>query len=97
MEVPERVIEKIIYRDVGVTEYVSGNTVYVTTGGQNMDYTSLGFIFAVMVICIVTVKLVIPRLTLKNVMLGFCKLVFWPVKKAWAAVDKDWEEVKKGE
>lgn len=62
-----------------------------------MDYTSLGFIAAVMIICIITVKVIIPRLTLKNVMRGFFRLIFWPIKKAWEAAKKDAAEVMEEE
>jgi hypothetical protein len=49
-------------------------------------------ILIVMVICIVTVKLVIPKLNLKNFAKLFVKVIYWPVKrfeKACEGFDKE--------
>ena len=84
-------------------DYTSGCSIQTITFQQpqtntevkNMDYIIVGFILAVMIICIVTVKFVLPHVTLKNIMKGVVRLVIWPFKKAYQEVNNEWKNANK--
>jgi len=59
-----------------------------------MELFTISSVLFIMAVCIVTVKLVIPRLTLHNVLSGFWKLICKPFKRNVEKVQTEWNEVK---
>lgn len=58
---------------------------------ETMSLTSISGILLVMVICVITVKYVIPRLSFKYFFRKFFRLIYKPAQEAKA----EWEEAKK--
>ena len=89
----DRIIEKEVIKVVEVP--ISGTTVYQIKEVRVMDYTSLSYIGATLVVCFIYDKFIRPRLTVGNVVRIVFRVVIWPFKKVIAEVKKAEEEITK--
>ena len=95
---------KIIYRDrieyvyVPTTESVeTGTTIYVNQpqGGNEMfSLTSVSSILIIMVVCIVTVKFILPRITYGHFFRAIFSLIYKPGKKQIKTILAEWRKAK---
>ena len=60
-----------------------------------MSLTSIGGIVVVMIICIITVKFIIPRLSFRYLIRKFWKWIYKPAQEATQEVKAEWDEAKK--
>lgn len=62
---------------------------------EGMSLTSIGGIVLVIVICLITVKFIAPRITLRNAVRWFWHLIWKPGRKAKNEVSSEWDKVRK--
>lgn len=88
-QVVERIIEKTIIKEVYVPQKPPEKE-------KEMSLTSFSSILTIMIICIVTVKFIIPRLTTKYIIWKFVGLFWKPAKKKAADVKAEWNAANNG-
>ena len=60
--------------------------------GINMQYMTIGGTLFVVIVCIITVKWIIPRLTISNIVKGFVRLLYWPFRRFGRVVCDAWKK-----
>ena len=58
----------------------------------NMQYMTIGGTLFVVIVCIITVKWIIPRLTISNIVKGFVRLLYWPFRRFGRVVCDAWKK-----
>jgi len=93
MEKPEReqpkVIERIIIKEVSVPQKPEKEK-------EPMSITSFSSILTIVIVCIITVKFIIPRLSAKYLIWKFVGLVWKPAKKKAADIKDEWNAANNG-
>ena len=87
--------EKPPFHQSSILEQFKTTLVQRKEADEMISLTSITGIVVVMIICIITVKFIIPRLSWRVWIRSFVRLIWKPAKKEAKTVKAEWEEANK--